>query len=46
MKSSYKAHHAYEDAKALYELFAKVTDGMKEEEIFVKKSDLLLLNGR
>lgn len=45
MKSSYKAHHAYEDAKALYELFAKVTDGMKEEEIFVKKSDLLLLNG-
>lgn len=40
---TYKAHHAYEDAKALGKLFLHVTDG--EKEIFKTKSDLLEIKG-
>ena len=45
LKKSYKAHHAYEDAKALANLFNHVVDGLKPSEIFIKKSDLLSLKG-
>lgn len=45
LKTSYKAHHAYEDAKALANLFNHVVGDKKIEEIFVEKSDLFTLKG-
>ena len=45
LKKAYKAHHAYEDAKALANLFNHVVGEKKIEEIFIKKSDLLTLKG-
>lgn len=47
LKTTYKAHHAYEDAKALADLFNHVVGDKKVEDIFKesKKSDLLTLKG-
>lgn len=47
LKKSYKAHHAYEDAKALADLFHHVIGDKKINDIFEesKKSDLLTLKG-